>query len=171
VTVDTRTRGTTVYYDDGEIVVHRGRYSRKPVGKSLEDWLRCQARVLILAELQKITPRLGRAPNRVYVMGQRTKWGNCSTRQNLSFNWRLVLAPAFVLQYLVAHEAVHMAIPDHSSRFWLTVQSFCPRAEQARQWLAGSGDELRLQVPGSGETTAKFAGWGHWPLRAGAHSG
>jgi len=144
--VDTRARGSTISYDGAELVVHRGTESRTPVGKTLERWLRRQARAAILAELARITPRLGQAPNRVFVMSQRTKWGNCSTRQNLSFNWRLVLAPEFVLQYLVTHEAVHLAIPDHSARFWLTVQSFCPQAERARQWLAGSGDELRHQV-------------------------
>jgi len=48
-------------------------------------------------------------------MGQRTKWGNCSGRRNLSFNWRLILAPDYVLRYLVTHEAVHLAVPDGRS--------------------------------------------------------
>ena len=112
------------------------------MGDNLDD--RRQARAAILAELARITPRLGVAPNRVYVMGQRTKWGNCSSRHNLSFNWRLVLAPRFVLQYLVMHEAVHLAIPDHSAKFWLTVQSQCPQTERARQWLSSHAEELRL---------------------------
>jgi predicted metal-dependent hydrolase len=68
-------------------------------------------------------------------MGQRTKWGNCSAGRNLSFNWRLILAPDFVLRYLVTHEAVHLAVPDHSAKFWLTVQSLCPEMERAKQWL------------------------------------
>jgi hypothetical protein len=79
-------------------------------------------------------------------MGQRTKWGNCSARGNLSFNWRLIMAPDFVLRYLVTHEAVHLAIPDHSARFWLTVQSLCPESEKARQWLAARGHELTLDL-------------------------
>ena len=60
-------------------------------------------------------------------MGQRTKWGNCSPLQNLSFNWRLIMAPEAVLRYLVTHEAVHLAVPDHSQEFWLTVRSLCPK--------------------------------------------
>ena len=72
---------------------------------------------------------------RVYVMGRRTKLGNCSALRNLSFNWRLVMAPPYILEYVVVHEAVHLAIPDHSQKFWLTVRSHCPAAEKARPWL------------------------------------
>src|SRR5580704_3990355 len=77
-------------------------------------------------------------------MEQRTKWGNCSAVRNLSFNWRLILAPDFVLRYLVTQEAVHLAVPEHSAKFWLTVQSLCPEAERAKQWLSANG--LRLAV-------------------------
>jgi hypothetical protein len=75
-------------------------------------------------------------------MDQRTKWGNCSGQKNLSFNWRLILAPDFVLRYLVTHEAVHLAVPDHSAKFWLTVQSLCPETERAKQWLCANHREL-----------------------------
>lgn len=143
---DSRVRGASIAYIGGEILIRRERESRTPVAKSLENWLGRQARAAILAEVEAITPRLGLAPKRVYVMGQRTKWGNCSPRGNLSFNWRLVLAPEFVLHYLVTHEAVHLAVPDHSAKFWLTVQSFCPQTERARQWLISRADELRQEL-------------------------
>ena len=87
-----------------------------------------------------------RTPNRVYVMGQRTKWGNCSALGNLSFNWRLIMAPDYVLRYIVTHEMVHLAIPDHSQRFWLTVQSLCPNADRARQWLVANGHRLTVDL-------------------------
>lgn len=82
----------------------------------------------------------------MYVMGQRTRWGNCSSRRNLSFNWRLILAPDYVLRYLVTHEVVHLAIPDHSAKFWLTVQSLCREAERARQWLGRHEGEMRVDL-------------------------
>ncbi|MBI3946005.1 MAG: M48 family metallopeptidase [Armatimonadetes bacterium] len=126
----------------GGIVVLRGRLSSTPPERSLENWLRKQARQDIEAELEGVAGKLNRRPNRVYVMGQRTKWGNCSPLGNLSFNWRLILAPPYVLRYLVTHEAVHLAVPDHSKRFWLTVQSLCPEAERARQWLCANGERL-----------------------------
>jgi predicted metal-dependent hydrolase len=79
-------------------------------------------------------------------MDQRTKWGNCSPLGNLSFSWRLIMAPPFVLEYLVTHEAVHLVVPDHSKRFWLTVQSLCPKTERSRQWLAAHGTELMVDL-------------------------
>jgi hypothetical protein len=109
-----------------------------------ENWLRRQARAEIEKQLGTVTTRLRQRPRRVYVMGQRTKWGNCSADRNLSFNWRLILAPDSVLRYLVTHEAVHLAVPDHSTKFWLTVQSLCPETERAKQWLSANG--LRLAV-------------------------
>jgi predicted metal-dependent hydrolase len=82
--------------------------------RSLENWLRRQARECIERNIAEVGKRLKRAPNRIYVMDQRTRWGNCSALGNLSFNWRLVMAPDFVLRYIVTHEMVHLAVPDHS---------------------------------------------------------
>jgi len=131
---------------DDAIVISRGPRSRTPVARSLELWLRRQARQAINHHLPAITTRLGCQPAQIYVMGQRTKWGNCSARRNLSFNWRLILAPDYVLRYLVTHEAVHLAIPDHSSKFWLAVQSLCRETERARQWLVAHAEELTVDL-------------------------
>jgi predicted metal-dependent hydrolase len=133
-----------IEWDGSGIVVRQSRTSRTPVAKSLENWLRKQVRADINALLETITKRLGRKPNRVYVMAQRTKWGNCSALQNLSFSWRLIMVPPIVLKYLVTHEAVHLAIPDHSAKFWLTVQSLCPETERAKQWLSRHGERLPM---------------------------
>lgn len=138
-----RAIGSVVRLMNGEIVVSQGAGRCIPVARSLEVWLRREARRAIDTHLIFITARLGQRPGRVYVMGQRTKWGNCSSRRNLSFNWRLILAPDYVLRYLVTHEAVHLAIPDHSIRFWLTVQSLCRETETARQWLCRNQGQLQ----------------------------
>ena len=143
---DSQVRGNTVSYVDGEIVIRRGRGSRTPVVRSLENWFRKQARAEIERQLSVITARLKQSPGRLYVMGQRTKWGNCSATRNLSFNWRLILAPEFVLRYLVTHEVVHLAVPDHSAKFWLTVQSLCRETERAKQWLCSRGNDLAVDV-------------------------
>ncbi len=142
----TRARGNKVVLVDGEIVVRRGGRSSTPPPRSLERWLREQARDAIEAQLGAVTARIRQQPARVYVMGQRTKWGNCSAQRNLSFNWRLILAPDFVLRYLVTHEAVHLAVPDHSAKFWLTVQSLCPETERAKQWLCANQGKLGVDL-------------------------
>jgi predicted metal-dependent hydrolase len=122
--------------------------SKTAPARSLENWLRKQARERIDRHIAEIAKRLKRVPNRIYVMGQRTKWGNCSALGNLSFNWRLVMAPDFVLRYIVTHEMVHLAVPDHSRKFWLTVQSLCPETERARQWLVANGHRIQLMQSG-----------------------
>jgi predicted metal-dependent hydrolase len=136
----------TVYFIKGTIVIRQSRHSKTPIGRTLENWLRKQARNEIERHLSAVTARLRLKPHRTYIMGQRTKWGNCSAKRNLSFNWRLVLAPDFVLRYLVTHEAVHLAIPDHSARFWLTVQSLCRETERAKQWLSANGRRLAIDM-------------------------
>ena len=144
IETSTRWRGNLVSLVDGEIVVRLGSGSQTPIARSLENWLRRRARVEIGKHLDRVTTRLRQRPQRIYVMGQRTKWGNCSAGRILSFNWRLVLAPDFVLRYLVTHEAVHLAFPDHSAKFWLTVQSHCPDTERAKQWLSANGRKLAV---------------------------
>lgn len=144
--IETRARGSLVDFTDGEIVVRRGAASQTTAARSLEHWLRKQARWEIEKHLAVVTARLREHPQQVYVMGQRTKWGNCSAQRNLSFNWRLILAPEFVLRYLVTHEAVHLAIPDHSAKFWLTVQSLCRETERAKQWLCSHQAQVTVDV-------------------------
>jgi predicted metal-dependent hydrolase len=141
-----KTAGNGVHLREDEIVVSRGPSSRTSVARSLELWLRREARRAIEGHLTVVTARLGLHPHRIYVMDQRTKWGNCSARRNLSFNWRLILAPDYVLWYLVTHEAVHLAVPDHSAKFWLTVQSLCRDTERARQWLCRHQAQLQVDL-------------------------
>lgn len=131
--------------EDGISITCASGSSTSP-GRSLENWLRKQARDRIEQNLAMVAKRIRRSPVRVYVMGQRTKWGNCSALGNLSFNWRLIMAPEYVLRYIVTHEMVHLVVPDHSRKFWLTVQSLCPETERARQWLVANGRRLTVDV-------------------------
>jgi predicted metal-dependent hydrolase len=147
-TTGSRAAGNSVRLLDGQIVVARGRGSRTAAARSLERWLRHEARRSIESHVVSVAARVGQRPQRVYVMGQRTRWGNCSSRKNLSFNWRLILAPDYVLRYLVTHEVVHLVIPDHSAKFWLTVQSLCRDTEKARQWLCRHQPQLQVELGG-----------------------
>jgi predicted metal-dependent hydrolase len=130
-----RGRGNKVVLNGRALLVLKGKASRTDPAKSLEYWLRRQAKSEINAQLRQVTPLLKRSPHKLFVMEQRTKWGNCSRLGNLSFNWRLIMAPEFVLRYIVVHEVTHLRLSDHSSAFWLTVQSLCPEAARAKQWL------------------------------------
>ena len=145
--VETKAHGNLVRLEDGQILVRRGAETQTPAARGLENWLRRQARAAIANYLPVVTARISKEPKRVYVMDQRTKWGNCSSLKNLSFNWRLILAPEFVLRYLITHETVHLAIPDHSVKFWLAVQSLCPETERAKQWLSRHHAQIMVDLP------------------------
>jgi predicted metal-dependent hydrolase len=86
--------------------------------------------------------RLDLTPARVFVRDQTTRWGSCSTSGALSFSWRLVLAPPFVLDYLAAHEVAHLAHMNHGPRFWAFVERTMPRHDEARVWLRKHGASL-----------------------------
>lgn len=141
-------RTNRIALTDGIITICNGAYSPTEPSASLENWLRRQARERIHILLEDLEKKIGRRPGKIYIMGQRTKWGNCSWRQNLSFNWRLIMAPDYVIRYLVTHEVVHLEVPDHSKRFWLTVQSICPEMERARQWLSANSHKLMVDLDG-----------------------
>jgi predicted metal-dependent hydrolase len=114
--------------------------------RSLETWLKRCAREEIDRELREVSAALGVTPRRIFLRNQRTMWGSCSSRGNISFNWRCVMAPPHVLRYLVVHEAAHLLIPNHSRRYWQTVRAHHPDLENAKQWLASNGHHLMLDL-------------------------
>ena len=86
--------------------------------------------------------RIGVTYRRLRTGDQRTLWGSCSPRGTLSFNWRLVLAPFEVLDYVIVHELCHLQVLDHSQRFWQLVEQHRPHWRIQRDWLRMHGPEL-----------------------------
>jgi predicted metal-dependent hydrolase len=107
-----------------------------------ESEARLAARELTSALADEEAERLGVTYGRIRIGGQRTLWGSCSARGTLSFNWRLVLAPFEVLDYVVVHELCHLRIPNHSRRFWALVERHRPGWRDQRNWLREHGPEL-----------------------------
>jgi predicted metal-dependent hydrolase len=90
-------------------------------------------RLIELAEIHGITV------TRVSVRNQRTRWGACSAHGSITLNWRLILTPGFVRDYVIIHELMHRRELNHSKRFWSHVATACPRYDEARQWLLSEG--------------------------------
>jgi hypothetical protein len=82
------------------------------------------------------------SPKGINIRDQRTRWGSCSTRGTLSFNWRLVMAPPEVLNYVVVHELAHLRVPNHSREFWNLVSQYFPAYKEARLWLKRNAARL-----------------------------
>jgi predicted metal-dependent hydrolase len=112
--------------------------------QALERWYRTQARNEIAPRLDHATARLGRRHRSLAIRNQRTRWGSCSSTGAMSFNWRLMLAPEPVLDYVVWHEACHLVVMDHSRRFWTLLERHQPHYRQPRRWLRDHGATLVL---------------------------
>jgi predicted metal-dependent hydrolase len=110
--------------------------------RRLLDWLKRQAHLDLKTRVAVHAKRLDLTPKRIFVRDQTTRWGSCSTSGALSFSWRLVLAPPFVLDYLAAHEVAHLGHMNHGPRFWGLVERTMPRHEEARSWLRKHGASL-----------------------------
>jgi predicted metal-dependent hydrolase len=122
--------------------------------RRLLDWLKRQAHLDLKNRVDVHAGRLRLTPQRLYVRDQTTRWGSCSTSGALSFSWRLVLAPPFVLDYLAAHEVAHLAHMNHGPRFWSLVERTMPRHEEARSWLRKHGSSLHRYGAGTAQPSS-----------------
>ena len=111
---------------------------------AIERWYRRAAVREIAPRLDAAARALGVGYAKLTIRGQRTRWGSCSATGAMSFNWRLLLAPEPVLDYVVWHEACHLRHMDHSPQFWALVREHCPDAEEQRRWLRLQGSTLVL---------------------------
>jgi predicted metal-dependent hydrolase len=80
----------------------------------------------------------------VIIKDMRTRWGSCGPNRLMNLNWRLVLAPERVLDYVLAHELMHIEEPNHSRAFWRRVAGVCPHWGDSRRWLRRHGEDLEL---------------------------
>lgn len=111
----------------------------------LEAWLRHQAKEIISKRASKIKEKLGIDYNQLFIKDQKTRWGSCSSQGNLNFNYRIVMAPLPVIDYLVAHELAHLIEMNHSKNFWALIESVCPDYKKHRQWLNDTGKDLTIK--------------------------
>jgi predicted metal-dependent hydrolase len=115
------------------------------------DYLKREAKSDLDAASKRAADALGVTIKRVSIRDQSSRWGSCSTNGVLSYSWRLILAPPFVLDYLAAHEVAHLVEMNHSRAFWQLVERICPHMSRAKAWLDAHGAGLhRYGMPAIG---------------------
>ena len=132
-------RRTIVLLGDEPLVVPAGLEDyREPI----ERHLRRRAARELPPRLRELAGRHRLTIDRVSVRNQRGRWGSCSPNGTICLNWRLLLMPPPVSDYVMLHELMHLKQPNHSERFWRLVREACPDCEEARQWLRRQGSRL-----------------------------
>lgn len=112
------------------------------VARRVQDYLKRAARRELAAAVARHAAALAVEVGRITLRDTASRWGSCSARGDLSFSWRLILAPPMVLDYLAAHEVAHRLEMNHSSRYWRTVERIFPARRTAEAWLRAHGADL-----------------------------
>lgn len=110
----------------------------------LEKFYKTQARDYITHKALHYSERLGVQFNRIALKNNRTNWGSCSSKKNLNFNWRIILAPKEIVDYLVIHEVCHLREMNHGSNFWALVKQLDPNYKTHKAWLKANEKGLVL---------------------------
>ena len=114
------------------------------IRQQLEQWYRKEARHRLVPLLYEIASRIGVMPARVSIRGQKTCWGSCTSKGSISLNWRLMLLPGELAEYVLIHELCHLRFLDHSASFWSLVEQWVPDFRRRRSLLMDAQHDLAL---------------------------
>ncbi|HEU4783023.1 MAG TPA: SprT family zinc-dependent metalloprotease [Ktedonobacterales bacterium] len=137
-------RRKTAVLEEGTLRLFLDSMSPDAVRAAIERWYRRQAHHVFAERATHWNAQFGYNYGRIAIRDQKSRWGSCSRQGNLNFNWRLLLAPLAVLDYIVIHELAHLKEGNHSPRFWALVAEQCPDYRDYRAWLRQHGPELHF---------------------------
>ncbi|MDZ4186403.1 MAG: SprT family zinc-dependent metalloprotease [Desulfuromonadales bacterium] len=133
-----------------EVRFNRGFLIPATLGKrkeeALREWYIGRAKEKIIPLVKIHARRLGEEAAEVKIADGQYRWGSCTTRNNVGFNWRLIKAPMFVIDYVIVHELAHLIEPNHTPRFWNIVRTQVPLMEKAKAWLKENGALLEEAI-------------------------
>lgn len=112
--------------------------------KSMEKWYRREAKKIIIKRIEFYKPKFKIEPRLIKIKEQKKRWGSCTSKGDLLFNWRAVMAPSPVIDYIIVHEMSHLAYRNHSNKFWKSIESILPDYKDRRKWLKDYGVRMDL---------------------------
>ncbi|MDI9478919.1 MAG: SprT family zinc-dependent metalloprotease [Bacillota bacterium] len=144
-TVDTR--GVLIALKDGKFQIKvfsnmKSYDRREEIKRKLIEWYKKEARTKYSERVEFYRKKLGVSYNKISIRDQKTRWGSCSNKGNLNFNWRLIMAPPSILDYIVVHELAHFIHANHGRDFWKLVENIIPDYREKREWLKINGYKL-----------------------------
>ena len=125
------------YVDDKSI-------DRGTIKRSLEDWYLQESTKILKARTEELAQQMKVQPFGITVKNYNSKWGSCTANNIISYNWRIIMAPDHIIDYLIVHELSHIFEPNHSKNFWQHVGNYCEDFQTKRKWLRENGHKLVL---------------------------
>ena len=125
------------YVDDKSI-------GRENIKRLLEDWYLKESIKILKARTEELAQQMRVQPYGITVKNYKSKWGSCTANNKISYNWRIIMAPDCIVDYLIIHELSHIIEPNHSKNFWYQVGNYCKDFQKKRKWLRENGHKLVL---------------------------
>ena len=119
---------------DYVLEIHAPQMSEKEIGEAVNKWFREYARGVLSNKAEAYAKIMNVSYNRIAIKEQKTRWGSCSSKGNLNFNWKLILMPEFMQNYVVVHELAHLKQMNHSKAFWMEVEKVLPYYKEYVKW-------------------------------------
>jgi|TARA_B100000686_G_C16514497_1_gene823866 predicted metal-dependent hydrolase len=138
-----------VQFKNGKLVVHIPKeYSKRKkentVKKFLKEWYQERALIKLQEKTKRLARKVGVEPKSVTIKSYKGRWGSCNAKQELFFNWNIIIAPNRIVDYVVVHELVHIIHHDHGKAYWKRLKSVYPDYEDCKEWLKVNGRNLKV---------------------------
>ena len=128
----------------GKMLVYTTSFEARNIEMQIKEWYKNQAMEYIQSRLAYFKPYISGDVKSVVMENRKKRWGSCSSQRELTFNWRLILAPSFVIDYVVVHELCHLKHMNHSPSFWKEVERILPDYKIRKKWLEDNGVTLQM---------------------------
>lgn len=132
-----------VIFDSKFIISRKNQRRAKQL---LQDWYHYSATEIIVPKAVSIAKQIGVSFNKINILDLKYRWGSCTPKDNIHFNWRLIKAPMNVIEYIIVHELTHLLETNHTPEFWNRVRTSLPQYASAKKWLRSYGYELEVDL-------------------------
>lgn len=142
IELDESMRRPEVKLNLGKLLVKSPSQDEQVIRGALEKWYRMKCQEKIEERIEYYKDQVGAEPTEVKVKEQKKRWGSCTAQDRLLFNWRCIMAPSYILDYIVVHEMCHLIHKNHSKDYWASVAEILPDYKERRQWLKENGIKM-----------------------------
>jgi predicted metal-dependent hydrolase len=126
------------------VTIKNGKRNSEHIKAAIEQWYRTKALSRLIDKTRRYSAILKVEPTSINLKDYKAMWGSCSPKGVVSYNWRIILAPHKIVDYIVVHELCHLIEPNHSSKYWKQVRSVIPDYENSKEWLKNNGSSLLI---------------------------